>query len=470
MTALPTPAQAQFSDANRLMTQGDRAGAETLLRQAIALDPGFGEAIANLGWLREQASDLDEAQLCYQRAVTLRPANLQIRLNLGAVLLKRKQFVAAETVQREAVALAPDSPAAHSSLGMLLACLQREAEAELCYRSALALDPSYGKALFNLSYLLLRQGRMEEGWAALETRSHFSHLSAYFTCPRWAGEGLSGKTIVIGFEGGHGDMIQFCRYALLLREMGAREVTIVSQPALATLLGRLLPAGGIRVIPADRHVSPSDWDFWTPVMSLPFLCQRSPGSAGVPVYAPIPYLSADPVQRKLWAARLPSASMNVGVVWRGNPDFENDADRSLPSLSALAPLGAIEGIHFVSLQKGRGQEEALAPPAGMALQASGGQLQDFADTAALLANLDLVITVDTAVAHLAGSMAVPCWVLLPDYRCDWRWQTGREDTPWYPGSMRLFRQATRGGWADVVSRVAEELARWRDDKLAAVQP
>jgi Tfp pilus assembly protein PilF len=467
MTALPTPAQAQFSEASRLMAQGERAGAETLLRQSVAQDPGFGEAIANLGWLREQAGDLDEAQLCYQRAVTLRPANLQIRLNLGALLLRRKQFVAAETVQREAVVLAPDSPAAHSSLGMLLACLHREAEAEHCYRSALALDPTYGKALFNLSYLLLRQGRMDEGWAAFEARSHFSHLSAYFTCARWAGESLSGKTIVIGFEGGHGDMIQFCRYALLLREMGAREVAIVSQPALATLLGRLLPAGGIRVIPAHGHVSPSDWDFWTPVMSLPFLCQRCSGNAGLPVYAPIPYLAADPVQQRVWAAQLPPACLHVGLVWRGNPEFENDADRSLPSLSALAPLGAVEAINFVSLQKGAGQDEALAPPAGMALQPLGGQLQDFADTAALLANLDLVITVDTAVAHLAGSMGVPCWVLLPDYRCDWRWQTGREDTPWYPGSMRLFRQAAGGGWPDVVSRVTEELARWRDDKLAA---
>jgi Tfp pilus assembly protein PilF len=465
-----TPAQAQFSAANRLMAQGDRAGAEALFRQAIAQDPGFGEAVANLGWLREQAGDLQEAQDCYWRAATLRPANLQIRLNLGALLLRRKQFAAAERVQREALALAPDSPAAQSSLGMLLACLQREEEAEHCYRAALARDPCYAKARFNLSYLLLRQGRMEEGWPALEARSHFMHLSAYFTCPRWAGESVKGKTIVIGFEGGHGDSIQFCRYALLLRDMGASEVTIVCQSPLASLLERLVPAGTARIIPAHEAVSASAWDFWTPVMSLPLLCQQNPGSPGMPVFAPIPYLAADPVQQRVWKAQLPATGLHVGLVWRGNPDFENDADRSLPSLAALAPLAAVAGIHFVSLQKGAGEDEACTPPAGMALLPSGGQLRDFADTAALLANLDLVIAVDTAVAHLAGSMGVPCWVLLPDYRCDWRWQTLREDTPWYPGSMRLFRQPAGGGWPEVVARVAHELADWRDTRLTLTLP
>jgi hypothetical protein len=146
--------------------------------------------------------------------------------------------------------------------------------------------------------------------------------------------------------------------------------------------------------------------------------------------------------------------LRVGLAWKGNPDFENDADRSLPSLLTLAPLGGVPA-HFVSLQKGAGEEEA--PPAGMTLHAIGPQLRDFADTAAVIANLDLVISVDTAVAHLGGALGKPCWLLLPDYRCDWRWMTERDDTPWYP-SMRLFRQSRAGDWTPVIDAVRRALS------------
>jgi len=178
--------------------------------------------------------------------------------------------------------------------------------------------------------------------------------------------------------------------------------------------------------------------------------------------AAIPYLAAEPELVRLWTGRLPQQGLRVGLAWKGNPDFENDADRSLPSLATLAPLAAAGAVHFVSLQKGPGEDEALNPPAGMSLYAAGPQLRDFADTAAVIANLDLVISVDTAVAHLAGAMGKPCWVLLPDYRCDWRWLTGRNDTPWYP-FMRLFRQSAAGDWAPVIDAVRRELALLRAD-------
>jgi hypothetical protein len=147
------------------------------------------------------------------------------------------------------------------------------------------------------------------------------------------------------------------------------------------------------------------------------------------------------------------------LAWKGNSLFENDADRSLPSLDVLAPLGAIAGVNFVSLQKGAGEDEAAQPPGGMRLIDLGARLEDFADTAAVVTSLDLVICVDTAIAHLAGALGKPCWVLLPAYKTDWRWLTDRTDSPWYPGIMRLFRQSTMGNWADVVAEVASALGR-----------
>jgi hypothetical protein len=161
--------------------------------------------------------------------------------------------------------------------------------------------------------------------------------------------------------------------------------------------------------------------------------------------------------------------MRVGLAWKGNPNFENDADHSLPSLDLLAPLGAVPGVQWVSLQKGNGEDEAKRPPVGLDLLALGGALEDFADTAAVVACLDLVISVDTALAHLAGALGKPCWVLLPDYRTDWRWLTGRTDSPWYPAHMRLFRQSCAGGWLPVIASVVDALEGWMKEQGTADQ-
>jgi hypothetical protein len=183
---------------------------------------------------------------------------------------------------------------------------------------------------------------------------------------------------------------------------------------------------------------------------------RLPGIFGTTlasIPAQLPYLHAQADAVAQWRSLLPQQGLRVGLAWRGNANFENDAERSLPSLMALAPLAATP-VHFVSLQKGEGEDDA--PPAGMHIFPAASRINDFADTAAVIANLDLVISVDTAVAHLVGALGKPCWLLLPDYRCDWRWMTGREDTPWYP-AMRLFRQPRGGGWPEVVAQLATAL-------------
>lgn len=452
-----TQAEALFFKASQCMTAGDAEGAEEYFRQALCLEPNFSEALVNLGWLREQAGASAEAEACYRRAIVLSPALVQAYLNLGVVLLNQKRFIEAEVVLGDARQLAPDSPAAWSNLGVLMACMKREDEAESCYRTALELDGGYAKARFNLGYVLLRQGRFEEGWRCLEARDWYRALAAHFSCPRWLGETLAGKSVVIGFEAGHGDMIQFCRYAAALKTMGATRVTVVCHPGLKTLFETL--SGVDETISFEDDVPMSGWDFWTPPMSLPHLCSTCMES----IPAPIPYLAADPQRVANWTPLLPASGLRVGLAWKGNPRFENDGDRSLPSLDVLAPLGAVDGIRLVSLQKGPGEEDALHPPPGLRLLALGGALRDFADTAAIVANLDLIISVDTAVAHLAGALGKPCWVMLPDYRTDWRWLTERTDSPWYPERMRLFRQPRGGGWSPVVAAVVEALESWKRD-------
>ena len=450
MSDLPERAQALFFEGNRLMGAGDAAAAERCYREALGLVPDFAEALANLALLRERAGALDEAEVAYRRVIALDPQGVQNRLNLAVMLADAKRFAEAEAESFEALRRAPDSAAAWSNYGVLLARLKRDAEAENAYRTAIALDPEYAKARFNLAYVLLRQGRFEEGWACLEARDWYLALGRHFHCPRWQGESLAGKSLLIAPEAGHGDMIQFCRYAAVLKARGAARIGVVAHPALKTLFAQLRDVDA--VFSAAQTLPASGWDFWSPPLSLPHYCATRLDI----IPADIPYLSADPQKLAAWAKALDGEKRRVGLAWKGNPRFENDADRSLPSLDVLAPLGAVPGVQFVSLQKGAGEDEARHPPAGLNILPLGECSDDFSDTAAIIAQLDLVISVDSAVAHLAGALGKPCWVLLPDYQTDWRWLTGREDSPWYPG-MRLFRQPAGGDWGAVVGQLVAAL-------------
>jgi tetratricopeptide (TPR) repeat protein len=440
-----TDSQLAYLDGNHRMAAGDVAGAETCFLRALALEPMHGPARANLGYLKERQGALAEAEFHYLQAIALMPDHAQLYQNMGVLLLREKRFAESESAMRTAVEVAPESASAWCQLGVLLACTHREFEGEECYRQALMLDPEHARARFNLSYLLLRQARFAEGWRMLDARWLFDAIPQSFDCHFWEGEPLEGKSVIVCLEAGHGDMIHFIRYVTQLK---AARVAVLCQPGLKRLFATL---AGVDEVYALGEQVPEDWDFWTRAMRLPGLF----GTELDNIPAPIPYLSAQPELARHWREQLPQQGLRVGLAWKGNPNFESDADRSLPSLMTLAPLAAVPA-HFVSLQKGAGEEEALRPPAGMSLHAIGPQLGDFADTAAVIANLDLVISVDTAVAHLAGAMGKPCWLLLPDYRCDWRWMAERDDSPWYP-SMRLFRRGEGEGWAVVVDRIAGEL-------------
>lgn len=452
-----------LSHGDALLAAGDLAGAAAAYLDALAADPSCALARANLGYVKERQGALLEAELHYLQALVLLPDHPQLVQNYGVLLHKLKRFDESEAAALLAVRLEPGSPSPWNQLGVLLACVKREEEAEACYRHALALDAGFARARFNLAYVLLRQGRFEEGWPLLEARWQFEPLAQAFDCAPWQGEPLKGKSIVIALEAGQGDMIHFCRYAVLLKERGAARVAVACHASLRRLFATLPGVDDVVASPAPS----AGWDYWTHPMRLPSLF----GTLLATIPAPIPYLSAAADLAQMWRERLaaaaPAGSMRVGLVWQGNPDHENDADRSLPSLHTLAPLAAVEGITFVSLQKGAAQAQAKQPPPGMHVLDIAGELHDFADTAAVIAHLDLVISVDTAVAHLAGAMGTPCWLLLPDYRCDWRWMTMRDDTPWYP-SMRLFRQPAGGGWEDVVAALAYAIAH-PDGCAVAVQ-
>src|SRR5450830_1524870 len=459
-----TDAQTKFFEGNQHLAAGDYDAAETCYRQAVQLAPDFSEAHGNLGFVLDHKADYAQAEASYRQCLTLAPECVQVFLNLGALLAVQRRLQEAQAAYEEAIFCDPHSPAAWSNLGALYAGMKREDEAEACLRRSIQLDKTYAKAYFNLSYLLLRQGRFEEGWQCLEARNWYEAIAKHLLCPRWQGESLAGKSILISYEAGYGDVIQFCRYSAVLKTQGAASITMICHPPLKRLLASM--HGLDAVISYDEKITTSTWDFWTPLLSIPYHCKTRLDT----IPAKIPYLGAQSNLIEKWRSALPKTGLNVGLVWKGNPLFENDADRSLPSLEVLAPLWNVAGINFISLQKGTGELEAANLSSGLPLINLGCQLEDFADTAAVVMSLDLLICVDTAVAHLTGALGKPCWVLLPDYKTDWRWLTKRTDSPWYPKSMRLFRQQTMGDWTAIVQELVFALSQLAVDAAQSDAP
>lgn len=454
-----------FDDGNRHLAAGELAQARDCFRQAVALAPDLGEAHANLGWILAATGEHAQADACYERALALRPQTTQIALNYGAHLARTGRPRRAEQVYRRALAADGQSAALRSNLAALQAQLGRFDAAEASCREALALAPGHAKAHFNLSYLCLRDGRLEEGWRHFEARPSAADRPAPVLRPRWQGEPLQGHALLVAGEGGHGDMIQFIRYVALLKRQGARRIGFICPPALRALLASQPGLDELR--PWDEPVDPAAWDVWTPLMSLPGLL----GTRIDTIPASLPYLSVDDSAVRAWQAAVPAGGLRVGVTWQGNPKFENDADRSLPGPALLAPLARMDGVRLVSLQIDA-EGAAVAGPAWLHAPTAHARVGSFADTAAIVRNLDLVISVDTAVAHLAGALGTPCWVLLPRHMTDWRWCAEGSTSPWYPGVMRLFRQRRRGDWAPVVAQLAAALAgfvRARSD-CTVVQP
>ena len=446
----PNYPEAHSNLGNALQEQGRLDEAVASCQQALRLKPDSAEAHHNLGIVLAKQDKLDEAVASFQQTLRLKPDYPDAHHNLGIVLEKQDKLDEAMASYQQALRLKPDYPDAHNNLGIVLGKQGRLDEAVACYQQALRLKPDYPEAHWNRSLAWLLMGRFEQGWPGYEWRwkcKEFGSLPPFHP-PLWDGSPLDGRTILVHAEQGLGDTLQFIRYAPLVHQRGGR-VILVCQPPLIRLLTR---SPGIERLVAQGEALP-EYDVHVPLMSLPGLL----GTTLESVPADVPYLDAEPQLVEAWRHRLGSyPGFKVGIVWQGNPKFRLDRLRSIP-LAQFAPLARVPGVHLFSLQKGPGAEQLAAVTDRFPVTDLGRRLDDFMDTAAVLKNLDLVISVDTAIAHLAGALGIPVWVALP-FVPDWRWLMDREDSPWYP-TMRLFRQTRPGQWEDVFQRIAEALQR-----------
>ncbi len=426
--------------------------AATALERALALKPDYADAHNNLGIVRQDQGRLDEAIACLRHALALKPDYAEAHSNLARALRHHGDPVSAIEHARRALAL---NPALVKTYGVLGNCYLDEGDIDAVFealRRGLERAPQDAELNWNLSIAELLSGRFPQAWQRYEWRFRTNpELARPFSQPHWDGAVHPGKRLLVHAEQGLGDTIQFARYLPLLKASvgDAMEIVFECQRPLARLL-RGVPGIDRLVVREDDARVGAPFDLHVPLLALP----GHFGTTLDTIPAPLA-LTGDPDEPRQWATRLGQLSgLKVGLVWAGNPDHRGDRQRSM-ALAQLAPLAGMGDVRFVSLQKGRNAEihERGCP---LDLIELGSQFSDFAATAAAIAGLDLVISVDTAVAHLAATLGKPTWVLLP-FSPDWRWLLGRDDSPWYP-SVRLFRQSRRGDWEGVVCDVAQALA------------
>ena len=457
LAAEPGNLLALVNRGNVLREMGRTEDAMRSYRRALAIKPDCAAALRNLGVILQERKRRDEALRCYDAALAAEPGDLQALVNRGNVLIELNRFEDAVAALDAALAVRPDHAQAFISRGLALANLLRIDEALASYETALSAEPDLAQAQLNASLCRLLLGDYARGWREYESRWSATGLAKRdLAQPLWLGtEDIQGKTLLLHSEQGLGDTIQFCRYAELVAAKGARVIMEV-QPPLQRLLATL--AGADVVLRKGEELP--DFDFHTPLLSLPLAL----GTSVSTIPSRVPYLAASESKSADWRKRLRRfPGTKVGLVWAGesrrqNPQSELVDKRRSTELRLFAPLARVPGIVFVSLQKGAPAAQARTPPKGMTLLDWTAELQDFADTAALVAALDLVIGVDTSVIHLAGALARPVWVLNRFDTC-WRWFRDREDSPWYP-TLRLFRQARPGDWTSVFDRVAQALAEF----------
>lgn len=421
----------------------------TSFETGLRLAPADAQLLNQRGVVLLELGRTGEALASFEQALAANPALLDALGNCGNALLKLNRPADAIAVYDRALALAPHNAGLLTNRAIALRKLDRPQEALMSVRRALAAKPDFAQARFVDSLVRLTLGDFHAGWRAYESRWQGRNLSSQrraFTAPLWLGEGaLAGKTILLPAEQGFGDTMQFVRYAPLIAARGAKVVLEV-QRELVRLVSRL---EGIDTVIGRGEALPA-FDLHCPLLSLPFACRTE--LANIP--APVPYLAAADEDAALWNARLPCGRPRIGVVWSGDPSHDNDVNRSL-RLAALAPLFAVPGVDFVSLQYRIRDDDKTALADVPNLFRFEQSFGDFADTAAVVANLDAVVSIDSAVAHLTGAMGKPLFLLLP-FGADFRWLRERADSPWYP-TARLFRQPRFGDWQSVIESAAQDL-------------
>lgn len=415
-----------------LLASGDPAAACQALESAHQGRPDDPKILTNLGLARGRMGDIDAARACHDQALARDPNCVDALINRGNLRERLDDIDGAVEDLAAAHELAPDNADILNNLGFACLSGNRTGEARRALTTALTLSPTHVEAAVNLSHLDLLTGDFVKGWRGYEARrQRASWHVASPACPEWQGEDISGRTVLVVCEQGYGDVIQFARHALDLLDRGA-SVDLYADACIADLLTTV---PGVGKVVSDA--SGEDWDYWVPAMSLPFRL----GLDGPPGIAAA-YLTAP--------RTVVTLTRGTGFCYRGNPRHRNDARRSLPEDMAASFLEGRDEV-FISLNRDNTPDNS-ASPEGMRGRTD---IEDFTDLARIIAGLDLVISVDTAVAHLAGALGRPCWLLLP-FSPDWRWGLDSEVTSLYP-EMRLFRQPLPGDWSSVLSRVAAEL-------------
>jgi Tfp pilus assembly protein PilF len=398
------------------MGLGQTERAIEAFRKAVAIDANIPEAWSNLGNEFRNSARFDEAIECYERALKLRPNFADAQCNLGVAL------------QETRPTLGPAIEAFENAIGM---------------------DPNFATAHWNLGFSLLLLGDLSRGLPEYEWRWKTGTvvIPRQIRRPQWDGAYLNGRRIFLHAEQGLGDTIHMSRFIPLISQLGGIVILECPAPLIPLLQG--LPGLTQIVAAGDR---PPDFDVHCPLMSLPLVFKTTLKT----IPRSVPYLYPDETLRADWARKIPAEASHprIGLVWAGQPSNKNDRNRSL-RLEQFASFAAAKNARFYSVQKGTASEQTKNPPPGLAITDFTSDIHSFADTAAMIANLDLVITVDTSVAHVAGAIGRPVWILIP-FRPDWRWMLDRDDSPWYP-TMRIFRQKVRGDWPDVISRVRDSL-------------
>lgn len=527
----PRVPEAEFALAFIHQRLGHAADAERAYRRAIALRPEFAAAWMNLGCLlREQGQDLF-AQAALERAVQLRPDMIAGWLNLSLVhrdqgridqaeeQLRRATEVDPDDINtllawchfrlgqrnlsdawnwlRKALELAPRNPDVVNTRGILLHtgdCFEEAVEAFLdaeqlgclsapsnrgnslmdlgrfedslqAQRDAVARDPNSVGSNYNLALTELRLGDWGRGWPRYEYRLRFREVvrnPIVFRQPRWNGDPFEGRTLLLHAEQGLGDAIQFARYAPLVAARGGTLVLHVHEPAVRLMQSLAVVRSGQAVV-APLGEEPPSFHLECPLMSLPALFHTAPET--VPWSGP--YLAADPALAREKRALFPGPGLRVGFAWAGNPKYKADHRRSMQA-TTLEPLLRSFSANWISLQKGESAAQLAELPEDLLVHDGSSSDADLAETAALIATLDLVVTTDTSIAHLAGALGKPVWIMLP-HLADWRWMLHTETTPWYP-TARLFRQQASGDWAGVFARIGAALARFANGHAAPLVP
>ncbi len=449
-----SPAEGHFQAAVALHRQGRLEEAANRYGLALAENPEDARSWGNLGVVLRAQEKVAAAETCYRRTLALDPTNHGAWSNLGNALRWMGRLEEGLACQEKSVALSPEFAEGIYNMGLILHDLGRLDESRAAFDRVVAMRPEREDVRWDRALSLLLSGDLGTGFTEYEWRWSRPELKKrYFRQPRWEGEAIPGQTLLIHTEQGFGDAIQFLRYASMAAERSRAMVVVECQPELVSLITGL---PGVAQVVAKGERLP-DFHVHLPLLSLPMIFQTTLDT----VPAEIPYLSA-PAWAGFPVAKPKGTRLSVGLSWAGKPTHKNDRNRST-QVTDFLPLAAFPGVSLFSLQKGERAKDRQEQASGVLIRDLGMGCREFADTAKIMQQLDLIITVDTAVGHLAGALGRPVWVLLP-FSPDWRWLLHREDSPWYP-TMRLFRQQRPGDWAEVFDRVHAALA-----ELAGLAP